>query len=205
MKKLLGILVLGLLWCNTSFAEKTFLICKEKNKDRIDTYSFDTENIYSGAAKYRIITNNDIIYGIFENDPNTKAVLLVSKPVDDNIRNKIINKINNFSKKNYVLCLVGDNENREDSARIKFSKSIQTSVLKILKSLDDNVYKKANDAVRNQVNDSIKLAESLSKDLNDEQKFVRGFFAGGTLCYESKIILEYDVFWTVFQYIPSHL
>jgi len=110
--------------------------------------------------------------------------------VDDNIRNKIINKINNFSKKNYVLCLVGDNENREDSARIKFSKSIQTSVLKILKSLDDNVYKKANDAVRNQVNDSIKLAESLSKDLNDEQKFVRGFFAGGTLCYESKIILE---------------
>ena len=127
---------------------------------------------------------------VFENDPNTKAVLLVSKPVDDNIRNKIINKINNFSKKNYVLCLVGDNENREDSARIKFSKSIQTSVLKILKSLDDNVYKKANDAVRNQVNDSIKLAESLSKDLNDEQKFVRGFFAGGTLCYESKIILE---------------
>ena len=110
--------------------------------------------------------------------------------MDDNIRNKIINKINNFSKKNYVLCLVGDNENREDSARIKFSKSIQTSVLKILKSLDDNVYKKANDAVRNQVNDSIKLAESLSKDLNDEQKFVRGFFAGGTLCYESKIILE---------------
>ena len=127
---------------------------------------------------------------IFENDPNTKSILLVSKPVDDNVRNKIINKINNFSKKNYVLCLVGDNENREDSAKIKFSKSIQTSVLKILKSLDDDVYKKTKDIVKNQVDDSIKLAESLSKDLNMEQKFVRGFFAGGTLCYESKIILE---------------
>lgn len=127
---------------------------------------------------------------IFEDDPNTKAILLVSKPVDDNVRNKIINKINNFSKKNYVLCLVGDMENREDSAKIKFSKSIQTSVLKILKSLNDGVYKKTKDVVRNQVNDSIKLAESLSKDLNKEQKFVRGFFAGGTLCYESKIILE---------------
>ena len=127
---------------------------------------------------------------VFENDPNTKAVLLVSKPVDNDVRNEIINKINNFSKKNYVLCLVGDNENREDSARIKFSKSIQTSVLKTLESLDDNGYKKIMNIIRSQVNDSIKQSESLSKDLNEEQKFIRGFFAGGTLCYESKIILE---------------
>jgi len=127
---------------------------------------------------------------IFENDPNTEAVLLVSKPVDDDVRNKIINKINNFSKKNYVLCLVGDNENREDSDKIKFSKSIQTSVLKILKSLNGDAYKKIKGVVRNQVSESIKLAESLSSGLSNEQKFVRGFFAGGTLCYESKIILE---------------
>ena len=72
MKKAIAIIVFGLLWCNVGFAEKTFLICKEKNKDRIDTYSFDTENIYSGAAKYKIITNNDIIYGIFENDPKVE-------------------------------------------------------------------------------------------------------------------------------------
>ena len=127
---------------------------------------------------------------IFEDDPNTKAVLLVSKPVGDDVRNKIINKINNFSKKNYVICLIGDNENREDSAKIKFSKSIQTSVLKILKYVNDDAYKKTKDVIRKQVDDSIKLAESLSNDLNSEQKFVRGFFAGGTLCYESKIILE---------------
>jgi len=127
---------------------------------------------------------------IFENDPNTEVVLLVSKPVDDDVRNKIINKINNFSKKNYVLCLVGDNENREDTDKIKFSKSIQTSVLKILKYLNDDAYKKITAIVENQVNESIKLTESLSNDLNGEQKFVRGFFAGGTLCYESKIILE---------------
>ena len=127
---------------------------------------------------------------IFENDPNTEAVLLVSKPVDDDVRNKIINKINNFSKKNYVLCLVGDNENREDTDKIKFSKSIQISVLKILKSLNDDSYKKIKAIIGNQVNDSIKLAESISNGLNNEQKFVRGFFAGGTLCYESKIILE---------------
>ena len=127
---------------------------------------------------------------IFENDPNTEAVLLVSKPVDYDVRNKIVNKINNFSKQNYVLCLVGDNENREDTDKIKFSKSIQTSVLKILKSLNGDAYKKIKAVIGNQVNDSIKLAESLSNGLNNEQKFVRGFFAGGTLCYESKIILE---------------
>ena len=73
MKKHFLIILVALLWCNVGFAdEKDFLICKEKNRDRIDTYSFDTENIYSGAAKYRIITSNDIVYGIFENDPKVE-------------------------------------------------------------------------------------------------------------------------------------
>ena len=60
----------------------------------------------------------------------------------------------------------------------------------LLETLDDDAYKKIKDIIENQVNESIKLAESISNDLNGEQKFVRGFFAGGTLCYESKIILE---------------
>jgi len=127
---------------------------------------------------------------IFESDPNTKAVLLVSKPVDEHMKNEIIKKINKFSKKNYVLCLIGDKGDGDDSAKIKFSKSIQTSVLKILNALNEDIYKKTKNVIRNEVNDSIKLAESLSKNLHKDQRFIRGFFAGGTLCYESKIILE---------------
>ena len=69
MKKFLGIVVLGLLWSGTLYAERTFLICKEVNKSKIDTYSFDKEFVYSGAAKYKINSNTDTIYASFENDP----------------------------------------------------------------------------------------------------------------------------------------
>ena len=48
------------------------LLIYEADQDVYLYYSFDTENIYSGAAKYRIITSNDIVYGIFENDPKVE-------------------------------------------------------------------------------------------------------------------------------------
>lgn len=71
MKKTVSlILVLSLLCGGNVYAERTFLICKEVNKDKIDTYSFDDNFVYSGAAKYRIISNNDIIHSVFENSPN---------------------------------------------------------------------------------------------------------------------------------------
>jgi hypothetical protein len=70
MKKLLVILVLGLLWNGNLYAERTFLICQEVNKSKIDTYSFDNEFVYSGAAKYKIVSNTDTIYASFENDPS---------------------------------------------------------------------------------------------------------------------------------------
>ena len=71
MKKLLRIVVLGLLFSgNGHSAEKTYLICKEINKTKIDTYSFDNKFVYSGAAKYKILSNTDSVYASFENDPD---------------------------------------------------------------------------------------------------------------------------------------
>ena len=68
MKKLLGIVVLVLFYNSDAFAERTYLICKEINKTKVDSYSFDNEYIYSGAAKYKIHSNSDTIYAIFENN-----------------------------------------------------------------------------------------------------------------------------------------
>ena len=68
MKKLLGIVALVLFYNSDAFAERTYLICKEINKTKVDSYSFDNEYIYSGAAKYKIHSNSDTIYAIFENN-----------------------------------------------------------------------------------------------------------------------------------------
>lgn len=64
------IVVFIFLLSSTVYAERTYLECKEENKDKTDTYSFDDNFVYSGATKYRITSNNDIIHSIFENSPN---------------------------------------------------------------------------------------------------------------------------------------
>ena len=55
MKKLLGILVLGLLWCNVGFAEKTKLICKsllEEVTGNVYNINFDrkTIDVFQGSG-----------------------------------------------------------------------------------------------------------------------------------------------------------
>jgi succinyl-CoA synthetase alpha subunit len=126
----------------------------------------------------------------FENDPETKVVLLVSKPVDSDARNMIVNTIKNEAKKKYALCLIGDKEDIVDSDQIVFAKSIQSSILKILKLSDPIAYQNTLEQFRKEMHDTISLAKKLSSNLSERQKYVRGFFAGGTLCYESIAVLE---------------
>jgi len=73
MKKLFStIITIGLLFSVNAYAEKTYLICKEINKNKIDSYSFDGEFVYSGAAKYKITSNTDTVYATFENDTDNE-------------------------------------------------------------------------------------------------------------------------------------
>jgi succinyl-CoA synthetase alpha subunit len=124
-----------------------------------------------------------------ENDPKTKLVLLVSKPVDNSARNIIVNTIKNNAKKKYVLCLIGD-EDFVDSDQIVFAKSIQSSVLKALKLSDPKAYKNTHVRFSKELYDAIILTKELSNRLSGRQRYIRGFFAGGTMCYESTVILE---------------
>jgi len=97
MKKILGIVVLGLLFSSSAFAERTFLVCKEINKTKVDTYSFDDEYVYSGAAKYKIHSNTDTIYAVFENDPDKEWGIIS------------INRITGVLERAHGLVLPGEN------------------------------------------------------------------------------------------------
>ena len=62
MKKLLGILFLGLLWCNTLFAETTNLKCKIKNTQEWNVkvkINLSQNLMQMGDSKYKIISVND--------------------------------------------------------------------------------------------------------------------------------------------------
>ena len=79
MKKLLGILVLGLLWCNIGFAES--YVCKD---DKTATNTVET-SIWERHSKdqfaLRIINNDQKIYfDIYHEDQN--AIILIATAVD---------------------------------------------------------------------------------------------------------------------------
>src|SRR5205085_4411894 len=101
--------------------------------------------------------------------------------------------IKNETKKKYALCLIGDKEDTVDSDQIVFAKSIQSSILKILKLSDPTAYQNTLEQFRKEIHDTISLAKELSNRLDEKQEYVRGFFAGGTLCYESIAILEQTI------------
>jgi FdrA protein len=135
-----------------------------------------------------LMTRQSII--ALEEDPATKAVLLVSKPVDAGTRKALEAMIESKSKKPYVLCLIGDKEKQNDTSDTKFAKSIQVAVLKSLKIVDPKAHKKAASQLKKGLGESVKFAQGLLHTLPPRQKYIRGFFAGGTLCYEAKSILE---------------
>jgi FdrA protein len=127
-----------------------------------------------------------------ENDPATEVVLLVSKPVDNAVRNMIVNTIEKDTKKKYALCLIGEKGGDDlfDSGQIVFAKSIQSSVLKALKLSDPKAYKNTQERFSKELHDAISLTKELSNRLSGRQRYIRGFFAGGTMCYESTVIIQ---------------
>src|SRR5436853_3676598 len=126
----------------------------------------------------------------FEEDTNTRAVILVSKPVDRAEREKIVDAIKSLSKKNYILCLIGSKEQIRDIPQIQFARSVQSAVLKTLKAMDKAKYSNALQKCKSEAKSAISFAKSLSLSLPSRQRYIRGLFAGGTLCYESLAILE---------------
>jgi FdrA protein len=126
----------------------------------------------------------------FEEDPRTQTVLIVSKPVERDVREKIVDAIKSLSKKNYVLCLIGDKEQLHDTPQIQFARSIQSAVLKTMKAFDRVKYKAALQKCKSDAESTIAFTRALSSSLSSRQRYIRGLFAGGTLCYESSAILE---------------
>ena len=128
MKKLLGILVLGLLWCNVSFAEEIKMKCIGKNifsgNTEIDNYVIDLDKQAMHAVPFGpenafpIIITKDffLLYGYQEklllkdyyeinytewdrNNGESISYLIVVEKKDLNVLKKKLNKENDKVKK----------------------------------------------------------------------------------------------------------
>ena len=121
-----------------------------------------------------------------QDDPLTEVIVLISKPPDREVARKVLSILKEGEKPS-VVCFIGG-----DSNMIKKYRSIPGL------SLEDTGHKAVaitkgmptEDFTGFAITDVDKIIQGEAKKLNKEQRYIRGFYTGGTLCDEAMIILS---------------
>jgi FdrA protein len=121
---------------------------------------------------------------LLEEDEGTKVIVLISKPPGPKTSAKVLNAASRISKP-VIVNFLGDGDagaskqmravTLEDAARMAsgFVKG---------KKASSRPFSDSESKVRS-------LAESESSGMSKTQRYVRGLYSGGTLCYESQVVL----------------
>ncbi len=130
-----------------------------------------------------------------QDDPSTGVLTLISKPPADEVVQAILAQVS-ASNKPTVICFLGGNTNSLSKtpnvipARTLYECALLTA--HEVQSLPTLVAKSGDFAVQSFLdaeNASFKeQANELRKKLNPDQRYLRGLFSGGTLCYEAQVI-----------------
>ena len=108
--------------------------------------------------------------------PGNKTLLLLSKPGDPAVLNAVLDEARATGLRT-VTCLIGGKPDELNTEGIIFTRTLEEAAFAALgKPFPELVFPKA-------------LDERIAK-LDSQRKYMRGLFSGGTLCYESLVILD---------------
>lgn len=115
---------------------------------------------------------------ILEQDPDTKKIVLISKPPAPSVVKKIAKKIKTISKP-VIACFLGADDELLAGVPCEVAHTLEETAYKALglKKFDSEI-------------DMEDVIIQSKTQLNDRQKYVRGLYCGGTLAYESILILK---------------
>ena len=133
-------------------------------------------------------------------DVSTRLIVLISKPPDTEIAEKLIKKLAN-SPKPIVLCLLGAKPPTQIRSNLYFTRTLEECALvaqSVYSSLDEPPSR------RIEKSDAALRAEILKKKISFEpgQAFIRALFSGGTLCYEAQVIWQDELSEPVYSNAP---
>lgn len=108
--------------------------------------------------------------------PGNKTLLLLSKPGDPAVLNAVLDEARATGLRT-VTCLIGGKPDELNTEGIIFTSTLEEAAFAALgKPVPELVFPKA-------------LDDRIAK-LDSQRKYMRGLFSGGTLCYESLVILD---------------
>lgn len=119
-------------------------------------------------------------------DVNTKVIILISKPADSEVIENILDVLKT-GKKECVICTLGARFERLQDGNIHFTPTLEecahtAAVIMGVKLPDFQSF------LQSEIEKQKAQANELRLKLRSEQKFIRGLYSGGTLCYEAQVI-----------------
>jgi len=124
-----------------------------------------------------------------KDDPETKVIVLISKPPHPEILEKIGKLTKTINKPIVGILLGADPELVKSIGAIPASTLEEGALLAVSLSKGVPMEKFKKELEEREI-EIKKLADELAKQLKPEQKYFRGFFQGGTLTYETEVILK---------------
>ena len=122
-----------------------------------------------------------------QEDPATKVLLLVSKPPDASVTEEVLDQIASGTKP-AVVCFLGGNPAMVQAVPNAIpARTLQEAALLTARLAGAPLAELAD--VLSQENQQLESkARQLQERLAPDQRFLRGLFSGGTLCYEAQVI-----------------
>lgn len=119
------------------------------------------------------------------NDDNTKVIGIISKPPKDKVMLKILDYAKSI-KKPLVACFLGSDGKVIESAGMKAAKTLQDAAAMLVSISKEK-------EVSFEKRDIEFIAKEECRKLKEGQKYIRGLYSGGTLCYEAALLLEEEI------------
>ncbi len=122
-----------------------------------------------------------------QQDPATQAIVLVSKPPAEEVSCTIVEAASKARKPAVICFLGGDLSAIEGSRQLIAARTLQEAALLAIEAAGIRDFDvKAH--LRAEAGKLAERAQGLRSTLAPRQKYLRGLFSGGTLCYEAQVI-----------------
>jgi len=135
-------------------------------------------------------------FELLEEDEQTKVIVLISKPPSLGTMEKVL-EVARRSRKPVVVNFLGADVDRRMLGKLRQASTLDDAV----RVACELAGVKLGGATPIVPKETISIALAEHKKLAESQQYIRGLFSGGTLCYESEIVLQ-PLFGEVFSNAP---
>jgi len=168
----------------TGIQEVTCLIDRAQSgiSQAIGTGGRDLKNEKVGATTMLMATE------ALSQDEETKVIVVISKPPAKSMADKIISALEKTGKPAVVFFIGLDPKTHDAKSNLHFATNLEQTAEMAVALANNKQYKPASFTMNdNEIN---ALVEHETKNMNISQKFIRGYYTGGTLADEAWILLH---------------